>query len=57
MLLKEKYYNQIHGFHLVGPSPWSLIAASESAVGLAIVIIYYRVSGSILMDQIPILKD
>jgi len=32
------------------------IAASESAVGLAIVIIYYRVRGSISIDQIPILK-
>jgi NADH-quinone oxidoreductase subunit K len=33
------------------------IAASESAVGLAIVIIYYRIRGSISIDQTPILKS
>ena len=32
------------------------VAAAESAVGLAIIIIYYRLSGSISMDQIVVLK-
>ena len=32
------------------------VAAAESAVGLAIIIIYYRVRGSISMDQIAVLK-
>jgi cytochrome c oxidase subunit 3 len=27
MSLKKNYYSQIHGFHLVDPSPWPLIAA------------------------------
>ena len=33
------------------------VAAAESAVGLAIIIIYYRIRGSILIGQIPSLKD
>jgi NADH-quinone oxidoreductase subunit K len=33
------------------------IAAAESAVGLAIIIIYYRVHGSISLDQIATLKN
>jgi NADH-quinone oxidoreductase subunit K len=32
------------------------VAAAESAIGLAIIIIYYRLRGSILMNQINILK-
>ena len=32
------------------------VAAAESAIGLAIIIIYYRLRGSILMDQIDVLK-
>ena len=32
------------------------VAASESAVGLAVIIIYYRVRGSIFMTQKPILR-
>jgi NADH-quinone oxidoreductase subunit K len=32
------------------------VAAAESAIGLAIIIIYYRLRGSILMNQIDILK-
>ena len=32
------------------------VAASESAIGLAIIIIYYRLRGTILMDQISVLK-
>ena len=33
------------------------IAAAESAIGLAIIILYYRVRGSILINQQPILKN
>lgn len=33
------------------------VAAAESAIGLAIIIIYYRVRGSILIDQFPILQN
>ena len=32
------------------------VAAAESAIGLAIIIIYYRLMGSILMNQITVLK-
>ena len=32
------------------------IAAAESALGLAILIIYYRIRGKILIDQIPVLR-
>ena len=32
------------------------IAAAESAIGLAIIIIYYRLRGSILIEQTSILK-
>jgi NADH-quinone oxidoreductase subunit K len=32
------------------------VAAAESAIGLAIIIIYYRLRGAILMDQIGVLK-
>ena len=32
------------------------VAAAESAIGLAIIIIYYRLRGTILMNQIDILK-
>jgi NADH-quinone oxidoreductase subunit K len=33
------------------------IAASESAVGLAVIIIYYRVRGCIFMNQVPVLRS
>jgi NADH-quinone oxidoreductase subunit K len=33
------------------------IAASESAIGLAIIIIYYRIRGNILINQVAILKN
>ncbi len=33
------------------------IAASESAIGLAIIIIYYRLRGNISINQISILKN
>ena len=32
------------------------VAAAESAVGLAIIIVYYRIRGSISMDQIAVLR-
>lgn len=32
------------------------IAASESAIGLAIIIIYYRIKGNISINQIAVLK-
>ncbi len=32
------------------------VAAAESAIGLALLIIYYRVRGSIAMNQVPALK-
>jgi NADH-quinone oxidoreductase subunit K len=32
------------------------VAAAESAIGLAIIIIYYRLRGSILIEQTNILK-
>ena len=32
------------------------VAAAESAIGLAIIIIYYRLRGSILIDQLSVLK-
>ncbi len=32
------------------------VAAAESAIGLALLIIYYRVRGNIAMNQVPALK-
>jgi len=32
------------------------VAASESAIGLAIIIIYFRVRGSIAINQYPVLR-
>lgn len=32
------------------------VAASESAIGLAIIIIYFRVRGSIAVNQYPVLR-
>ena len=32
------------------------VAASESAVGLAIVVIYYRVRGSILIENLSLIR-
>ena len=32
------------------------VAAAESAIGLAIIIIYYRLRGSILIEQTNVLK-
>lgn len=33
------------------------VAASESAIGLAIIILYYRIRGSISINQSPVLKN
>jgi len=33
------------------------VAAAESAIGLAIIIVYYRIRGSISMDQVAILRN
>ena len=33
------------------------VAAAESSIGLAIIIIYYRVRGSISLEQNPVLKN
>jgi NADH:ubiquinone oxidoreductase subunit K len=33
------------------------VAAAESSVGLAIIIVYYRLRGSISLNQIPVLKS
>jgi NADH-quinone oxidoreductase subunit K len=32
------------------------VAAAESAIGLAVVVIYYRLRGHILIDETPLLK-
>ena len=32
------------------------VAAAESSIGLAIIILYYRVRGTIALDQVPVLK-
>lgn len=33
------------------------VAAAESSIGLAIIILYYRVRGSISLEQSPVLKN
>jgi NADH-quinone oxidoreductase subunit K len=33
------------------------VAASESAIGLAIIIVYYRVRGNISINKLPLLKN
>jgi NADH-quinone oxidoreductase subunit K len=33
------------------------VAASESALGLALIILYYRVRGNITLDLLPVLKN
>jgi len=33
------------------------VAAAESAIGLAIIILYYRIRGSISMDQVVLLRN
>jgi NADH-quinone oxidoreductase subunit K len=54
-ILFSIYFDDLHGqlFSLFILA----IAASESAVGLAVIIIYYRVRGSIFMSQVPVLRS
>ena len=33
------------------------VAAAESSIGLAVIILYYRVRGNISLEQKPVLKD
>jgi NADH-quinone oxidoreductase subunit K len=46
----DDLYGQLFSFFILA------VAASESAVCLAVIIIYYRVRGSILMNQSPVLR-
>jgi len=46
----DDLYGQIFSMFIL------VIAASESAIGLAIIISYYRVRGVIFLDQKPVLK-
>ena len=47
----EDLYGQIFSLFIL------TIAASESAIGLAIIILYYRIRGSIFINQTAILKN
>jgi NADH-quinone oxidoreductase subunit K len=47
----DDIYGQLFSFFILA------IAASESAVGLAVIILYYRVRGSIFMSQVPVLRS
>ena len=47
----DDLYGQLFSFFIL------TVAAGESAVGLAIIIIYYRVRGSILMGQAAVLRS
>jgi NADH:ubiquinone oxidoreductase subunit K len=47
----EDLYGQIFSLFIL------TIAASESAIGLAIIILYYRIRGSIYINQNAILKN
>jgi NADH-quinone oxidoreductase subunit K len=55
LILFSVYFDDIYGqlFSLFILA----IAASESAVGLAVIILYYRVRGSIFMSQVPVLRS
>lgn len=46
----DDFYGQVFSLFIL------TIAASESAIGLAILILYYRIRGSISMDQTVVLK-
>jgi NADH-quinone oxidoreductase subunit K len=50
-LYLDDYYGQFFSVFVLG------VAAAESAVGLAIIILYYRVRGSISLEQDAILKN
>ena len=46
----DDFYGQIFSLCIL------TVAAAESAIGLAILILYYRIRGKILINQIAILK-
>lgn len=46
----DDLYGQLFSFFIL------TVAAAESAVGLAIIIIYFRIRGSISIDQVAVLK-
>ena len=46
----DDFYGQIFSLFIL------TVAAAESAIGLAILILYYRIRGKILINQIAILK-
>jgi NADH-quinone oxidoreductase subunit K len=47
----DDFYGQIFSLFVL------TVAAAESAIGLAILILYYRIRGKITIDQIPTLKN
>jgi NADH-quinone oxidoreductase subunit K len=47
----DDVYGQLFSFFVLA------VAASESAVGLAVIIIFFRVRGSIFMSQVPVLRS
>jgi NADH-quinone oxidoreductase subunit K len=47
----DDFYGQLFALFIL------TVAAGESAIGLAIIIIYYRIRGSISMDQQPVLRS
>lgn len=47
----DDFYGQIFSLFVL------TVAAAESAIGLAILILYYRIRGKIVIDQIPTLKN
>jgi len=46
----DDFYGQIFSLFVL------TVAAAESAIGLAILILYYRIRGKILINQIAVLK-
>jgi len=46
----DDFYGQVFSLFVL------TVAAAESAIGLAILILYYRIRGKILINQIAILK-
>ena len=47
----EDFYGFLFSFFIL------TVAAAESAIGLAIIIIYYRLKGNIYFDKFPVLKN
>jgi len=46
----DDLYGQLFSFFIL------TVAAGESAIGLAIIIVYYRIRGNILINKVPLLK-